>query len=119
MINAAREVDNVIFQYSAALNKFSKVNIRLSDKVYPGLSPFGMSANFQSMKNVMRACSNTQGSDENIDDTLKEIEQLHGSISTEFNDFSQVYGTDLIKPFEEKLHQGMQTNRLIVSTNSY
>merc|ERR1712227_96940 len=82
MINAAREVDNVIFQYSAALNKFSK-----------------------SIKNVLRACNNTPGSDENIDDTLKEIEQLHGSISTEFTDFSQVYGSDLIKPFEEKFHQ--------------
>jgi len=82
MINAAREVDTVIFQYSAALNKFSK-----------------------SMKNVLRACNNTPGSDENIDDTLKEIEQLHGSISTEFTDFSQVYGSDLIKPFEEKFHQ--------------
>merc|ERR1712131_567452 len=48
MINAAREVDNVIFQYSAALSKFSK-----------------------SMKNVLRACNNTPGSDENIDETLK------------------------------------------------
>ena len=63
------------------------------------------------MKNVLRACNNTPGSDENIDETLKEIEQLHGSISTEFNDFSQVYGADLIKPFEEKFHQGSLFNR--------
>jgi len=82
MIAAAREVDTVLYQYSGALNKFSK-----------------------SMKTVMRACKDTPGSDENIDSALKEFESLHDSIGNEYNDFSQFYASDLIKPFEEKLQQ--------------
>ena len=58
------------------------------------------------MKTVMRACKDTPGSDENIDSALKEFESLHDSIGNEYNDFSQFYASDLIKPFEEKLHQG-------------
>ena len=54
----------------------------------------------------MRACKDTPGSDENIDSALKEFESLHDSIGNEYNDFSQFYASDLIKPFEEKLHQG-------------
>lgn len=81
------------------------------------------------MKAVQRACKDTPGSDETLDGTLKEFESLHADvsvgirqftnsfallkiwlnhipfISNEYNDFSQYYAQDLIKPFEEKLHQ--------------
>jgi len=82
MIAAARDVDTVLYQYSTALAKFSK-----------------------SMKAVQRACKDTPGSDETLDGTLKEFESLHADVSNEYNDFSQYYAQDLIKPFEEKLHQ--------------
>lgn len=82
MIAAARDVDTVLYQYSTALAKFSK-----------------------SMKAVQRACKDTPGSDETLDGTLKEFEALHADVSNEYNDFSQYYAQDLIKPFEEKLHQ--------------
>merc|ERR1712021_52540 len=82
LIGAARDVDTVLYQYSTALSKFSK-----------------------SMKAVQRACKDTPGSDESLDGTLKEFESMNADISNEYNDFSQFYAQDLIKPFEEKLHQ--------------
>ena len=61
---------------------------------------------FKSMKSVLRACNNSIGNDEEIIDALTESDKLNKSLQGEYYDFSQVYATDMIKPFEDRMAQG-------------
>merc|ERR1712062_358265 len=82
LIDSAREIDTILYSYSSAQDKFN-----------------------QSMKSVLRACNNSIGNDEEIIDALTESDKLNKSLQGEYYDFSQVYATDMIKPFEDRMAQ--------------